>query len=144
MVILAWTGDELSRGQARNYHTHRQTQATTIPEGQNWPQVIKLHRFDTVASLSTNGSAAFIWKHRRHWLKGLWQHYVAVAIHAPGLFMSIVYEHIYIRVAQRAYTYKYCRHFATGWPPIFRWSRQTLIDTVMGIISRGPSWKKYR
>ena len=47
MVILAWTGDELSRGQARDYRTHiradghadRQTQATTIPEGQNWPWV---------------------------------------------------------------------------------------------------------
>ena len=42
-VILAWTGDELSRGQASDYgtdgRTHRQTQATTIPEGQNWPWV---------------------------------------------------------------------------------------------------------
>ena len=45
LVILAWTGDELSRGQARDWrtdgHTHRQTQATTIPEGQNWPRVKK-------------------------------------------------------------------------------------------------------
>ena len=40
LVILAWTGDELSRGQASDYRTHgrtdgrtyRQTQATTIPE----------------------------------------------------------------------------------------------------------------
>ena len=47
LVILAWTGDELSRGQASAYRTHRQTdghtdiqmQATTIPEGQNWPRV---------------------------------------------------------------------------------------------------------
>ena len=43
IVILAWTGDELSRGQASDYRTHRrtqrQTQATTIPEGQNWPRV---------------------------------------------------------------------------------------------------------
>ena len=43
LVILAETGDELSRGQARDWrtdgHTHRQTQATTIPEGQNWPRV---------------------------------------------------------------------------------------------------------
>ena len=38
-VLLAWTGDELSRGQARDYrtygrtdgHTDRQMQATTIP-----------------------------------------------------------------------------------------------------------------
>ena len=43
LVILAWTGDELSRGQASDYRTDgrtpRQTQATTIPEGQNWPRV---------------------------------------------------------------------------------------------------------
>ena len=47
LVILAWTGDELSRRQASDYRTHgrtdgrthRQTQATTIPEGQNWPRV---------------------------------------------------------------------------------------------------------
>ena len=50
LVILGWTGDELSRGQASDYRTHgrtggrthRQTQATTIPEGQNWPRVITL------------------------------------------------------------------------------------------------------
>ena len=43
LVIQAWTGDELSRGKASAYRTHgrthRQTQATTIPEGQNWPRV---------------------------------------------------------------------------------------------------------
>ena len=44
LVILAWTGDELSRGQAMidahtDGHTDWQTQATTIPEGQNWPRV---------------------------------------------------------------------------------------------------------
>ena len=43
LVILAWTGDKLSSGQASDYRTHRrthrQTQATTIPEGQNWPRV---------------------------------------------------------------------------------------------------------
>ena len=43
LVILASIGDELSRGQARDWcthrRTHRQTQATTIPEGQNWPRV---------------------------------------------------------------------------------------------------------
>ena len=43
LVILAWSGDKLSRGQASDYRTHRrthrQTQATTIPEGQNWPRV---------------------------------------------------------------------------------------------------------
>ena len=43
LVILADTGHELSRGQAKGWRTrtdtHRQTQATTIPEGQNWPRV---------------------------------------------------------------------------------------------------------
>ena len=47
LVILAWTGDELSCRQASDYRTqwrtdgrtHRQPQATTIPEGQNWPRV---------------------------------------------------------------------------------------------------------
>ena len=43
LVILAETGDELWRGQPRDWrtdgHTNRQTQATTIPEGQNWPRV---------------------------------------------------------------------------------------------------------
>ena len=38
-VILAWTSDKLSRGQAHDWRPHGQTQATTIPEGQNWPRV---------------------------------------------------------------------------------------------------------
>ena len=42
LVSLAWTGDELSRGQTwwrTDRWTDRRTQATTIPEGQNWPRV---------------------------------------------------------------------------------------------------------
>ena len=43
LVILAWMGDKLLHGQTSDHrthrHTHRQTQATTIPEGQNWPRV---------------------------------------------------------------------------------------------------------
>ena len=39
LVILARTSDKLSRGQARDWRPHGQTQATTIPEGQNWPRV---------------------------------------------------------------------------------------------------------
>ena len=42
LVILAWTGDELSRGQTwwrTDWRTDGQTQATTIPEGQYWPRV---------------------------------------------------------------------------------------------------------
>ena len=39
LVILAWTGDELSRGQTwwrTDWRTDGRTQATTIPEGQYW------------------------------------------------------------------------------------------------------------
>ena len=39
LVILAGTSDKLSRGQTRDWRPHGQTQATTIPEGQNWPWV---------------------------------------------------------------------------------------------------------
>ena len=38
LVILAWTGDELSRGQTW-WRTDGRTQATTKPEGQYWPRV---------------------------------------------------------------------------------------------------------
>ena len=52
LVILAWTGDELSRGQTwwrtdgrTNGRTDGQTQATTISWGQNWPQAkTEFHR----------------------------------------------------------------------------------------------------
>ena len=44
LVILAWTGHKLSRGQESNWNTHGQTQtrmqAMTIPEDQNWPQTL--------------------------------------------------------------------------------------------------------
>ena len=43
LVTIAWTGHELSREQACDWHrdgqTDRHTKATTIPKGQNWPQV---------------------------------------------------------------------------------------------------------
>ena len=35
----------------RHTHTDRQTQTTTIPEGQNWPQVKKLLRYETLKCL---------------------------------------------------------------------------------------------
>ena len=41
LAILAWTSVKLSHGQAYDWRPHGQTQATTIPEGQNWPRVIK-------------------------------------------------------------------------------------------------------
>ena len=46
LVILVRTSDKLSHGQARDWRPHGQTQATTIPEGQNWPRV-KNHWFRT-------------------------------------------------------------------------------------------------
>ena len=39
LVILAGLSHKLLRGQARDWRPYEQTQATTIPEGQNWPQV---------------------------------------------------------------------------------------------------------
>ena len=47
LVMLAWTADELSCGQASDWYTHThtytrtdtQTQAMTMPEGQNWPRI---------------------------------------------------------------------------------------------------------
>ena len=43
LVILAEMVDELSSGQVHDWQTdtrtHTHTQATTIPEGQNWPRV---------------------------------------------------------------------------------------------------------
>ena len=54
LVILAWMGDELSCEQTSDYRTHgrtdgpthRQTQATTIPKGQNWPRVKMLKQIN--------------------------------------------------------------------------------------------------
>ena len=43
LVILAWMADELWCRQASDWYTHTgtdtQTQAMTIPEGQNWPRI---------------------------------------------------------------------------------------------------------
>ena len=47
LVILAGISDKLSRGQARDWRPHGQTQATTIPEGQNWPRVKTYFLFPT-------------------------------------------------------------------------------------------------
>ena len=67
LVILAWTGDELSHGQAGGWHTrghtHRQTQATTIPEGQNWPRV----KLDGGVLLATEN-----WTPKDQGKKGIW------------------------------------------------------------------------
>ena len=39
-MILAWMGDKLQTSSGLTHtHTHRLKQATTIPEGQNWPWV---------------------------------------------------------------------------------------------------------
>ena len=47
LVILAGTSHKLLRGKARDWRPHEQTQATTIPEGQNWPRVIKRQNKNT-------------------------------------------------------------------------------------------------
>ena len=63
LVILAWTGDELSRGQTwwrTDGLTDGRTQATTIPEGQYWPRVTtKLIAF--VYWLSATSKQSMAW-----------------------------------------------------------------------------------
>ena len=68
LVTLAWTGNELSRGQTwwrMDGRTDRQTQATTIPKGQNWPRVKKRMVFilqqcpDMNVALSTASNPAW-------------------------------------------------------------------------------------
>ena len=58
LVILAWTGEELSCGQTRDWHTdrptHTQTQATIIPKSLNWPRV-KTEFWPFLACRSKNG-----------------------------------------------------------------------------------------
>ena len=60
LVILAWTCDEFSRGQASDYRTHgrthRQTQPTTIPEGQNWPRVKTINCFQILQPVSAKAN----------------------------------------------------------------------------------------
>ena len=60
LVILAWTGDELSCGQACDYRkhrwTHRRTDTTKIPEGQNWPRVIKIMLYENKLNFVLNTS----------------------------------------------------------------------------------------
>ena len=63
LVILAGTSDKLSRGQARDWCPHGQTQATTIPEGQNWPRVkTKICLCKTHSSIRlSNGRFKTVW-----------------------------------------------------------------------------------
>ena len=48
------------------------------------PGPVLLLRSDAVASRIANGSAAFNWKLRCHWVKGLQQRLVALVIQSPG------------------------------------------------------------
>ena len=63
-MILAWTGDELSRGQTwwrTDGLTGGQTQATTIPGGKYWPSVKTIHwrQRDIMASQLSGNSIVF-------------------------------------------------------------------------------------
>ena len=46
--------------------------------------LVLLTRCDAITSLSANGSAAFKWKLRCHWLKGFWRHLKAAMQFAVG------------------------------------------------------------
>ena len=63
LVILAWTCYELSHGQTW-WRTDRQTQATTIPEGQNWPRVKMYRTFNPYMPYCErlNNMAKIFWK----------------------------------------------------------------------------------
>ena len=54
LVILGWTSDKLSRGQVHDWRPHGQTQATTIPDSQNWPQVKNADSIAEWLSISWN------------------------------------------------------------------------------------------
>ena len=78
LVILAWTGDELSRGQTwwrTDWRTDGRTQATTIPEGQYWPRVIKRHTAHTIVS----------WPNPKQW----------IIVHTSDLMMIIRQSNIF-------------------------------------------------
>ena len=73
LVILAWTGDELSRGQTwwrTDGLTDGRTQATTIPEGQYWPRVknwsILLHFVSAQLLWLSMGSTLWNWRDLSH------------------------------------------------------------------------------
>ena len=77
LVILAWTGPDLSRGQASDWHTDTdtQTQATTIHEGQSWLRLIKW-QIITVQEMVWLYPLSALWSpnllidaHKRHQLK---------------------------------------------------------------------------
>ena len=72
MVILAWTGEELSCGHASDWYTHTQTQATTIPVGQNWPQVIKTTIFTHRPRVSLACFSFCWWRHNRLLMTSQW------------------------------------------------------------------------
>ena len=71
LVILAWTGDELSHGQTW-WRTDGRTQATTIPEGQYWPRVIKAPAI-------------------RHNLPGVWNIVVLLYRFDPSIYIYILH-----------------------------------------------------
>ena len=90
LVILAWMGDELSRGQTwwrTDWRTDGQTQATTIPEGQYWPRVKTLLATWKCKKLSIKGTITVIWT-----LAIPPSLYLANVIHVPPQVISEVKE----------------------------------------------------
>ena len=73
LVILAWTGDELSRGQTW-WRTDGRTGATTIPVGQNWPRVKTfLHSFCHLSELLSLVTQIWLFCSLNICLEKMWQ-----------------------------------------------------------------------
>ena len=71
-MILAWVGPELSCRLTSDWHTEWQTQAMTIPRGQNWPRVkiimhfisqFHLYGIKIVETLFNTVSDVYAWFH---------------------------------------------------------------------------------
>ena len=92
LVMLASTADELSCGQASDWytHTHGQTQAMTIPEGQNWPWVIKWHQCTTLGS-HWRYFLALVISGRRRWGSSVMAGWFTISLLPPTKVEEIHY-----------------------------------------------------
>ena len=101
LLILAWTGDELSRGQTcwrTDGLTDGQTKATTIPIGQNWPRVKMKHLAGKgLVNLHKSDYLGYLWIWLNHLIHRLrirfhilwyqpWTHTITTLIKSPSVF----------------------------------------------------------
>ena len=131
LVVLAWTRRDLWRGQARGWRTHtqtdthtdRQTQATTIPEGQNWPRVKMEHRALRFAEDNLRLIYCFFYHYFFHFYYvvfciclgiintfGTYSNYMfALLIHfGMGFWIVIFNFHVYVFIEWNAISFSQC------------------------------------